>query len=27
VASTSQGVTVEALVPCGMQQSGALQPT
>jgi len=27
VASTSHGVTVEALVPCGMQQSQALQPT
>src|SRR6202166_3097421 len=27
VASTSHGVTVEALVPCGMQQSRALEPT
>src|SRR6202140_5121948 len=27
VASTSHGVTVEALVPCGMQQSRALQTT
>lgn len=27
VASTSHGVTVEALVPCGMQQPQALQPT
>ncbi|SHG80696.1 two-component system, NarL family, sensor histidine kinase UhpB [Bradyrhizobium erythrophlei] len=27
VASTSHGVTVEALIPCGMQQSHALEPT
>ena len=27
VASTSHGVTVEALVPCGVQQSQALQPS
>jgi two-component system sensor histidine kinase UhpB len=27
VASTSHGVTVEALVPCGIQQSRTLQPS
>jgi two-component system sensor histidine kinase UhpB len=27
VASTSQGVSVEALVPCGTQQPQAFQPT
>jgi len=27
VASTSQGVTVEAMVPCGIKQSHALEPT
>jgi two-component system, NarL family, sensor histidine kinase UhpB len=27
VASTSHGVTVEALVPCGIKRSHALEPT
>jgi hypothetical protein len=27
VASTNQGVTVEALVPCGLQPSPTFQPT